>query len=309
MNATLINKVLDRHQLHDTFRILSQQLNTSELTTFLTHIFTARAADVSPASLRQAMSTDRFVQPSSVSPRTFNKFDAIAFDLLPRDFEPIELSPLAPLGVVSAITSVDHSLVVNTVRSQDVVSDCTNVLALHAASQRHELRANLRTEINFCASQRLVRTQFPKQEGHTAHFKILTLVSAGRDTGGFEFELRKLVEHIGYYLVLIRSFESAKHIQIDIVMKEYSTTGVDWRTIADTLEKQNVTFTHQPTLRENWNYYSPVQFQINIRTANGTVNLADGGIVDWTQKLLSDKKERLVISGFGTELFCKLFMN
>ena len=32
--------------------------------------------------------------------------------------------------------------------------------------------------------------------------------------------------------------------------------------------------------------------------------LADGGCVDWTQKLLSDAKERLVISGVGSDRVC-----
>ena len=34
------------------------------------------------------------------------------------------------------------------------------------------------------------------------------------------------------------------------------------------------------------------------------VSLVDGGFVDWTQRLLSDRKERLLISGIGTERLC-----
>jgi hypothetical protein len=30
----------------------------------------------------------------------------------------------------------------------------------------------------------------------------------------------------------------------------------------------------------------------------------DGGAVDWTQRLLSNAKERLVISGIGSERLC-----
>ena len=35
-------------------------------------------------------------------------------------------------------------------------------------------------------------------------------------------------------------------------------------------------------------------------------HLADGGVVDWTQQLLSNAKERLVISGIGSDRVCKL---
>ena len=35
--------------------------------------------------------------------------------------------------------------------------------------------------------------------------------------------------------------------------------------------------------------------------------LADGGVVDWTQRLLSNAKERLVTSGIGSERVCTAF--
>jgi hypothetical protein len=33
----------------------------------------------------------------------------------------------------------------------------------------------------------------------------------------------------------------------------------------------------------------------------------DGGAMDWTQRLLSNAKERLVISGIGSERLCSAF--
>jgi hypothetical protein len=37
------------------------------------------------------------------------------------------------------------------------------------------------------------------------------------------------------------------------------------------------------------------------------VDIGDGGIVPWTQRLLSNRKERLCIGGFGLELACRLW--
>lgn len=55
-------------------------------------------------------------------------------------------------------------------------------------------------------------------------------------------------------------------------------------------------------------YYPNICFKI---TANNHLNdmypLVDGGFVNWSQKMLSNKKERLLISGFGSELFCSMF--
>lgn len=48
-------------------------------------------------------------------------------------------------------------------------------------------------------------------------------------------------------------------------------------------------------------YYTTVRFQLFVRDRSGQeLNLADGGFTDWTQKLLSNRKERLLVSGLGS---------
>ena len=37
------------------------------------------------------------------------------------------------------------------------------------------------------------------------------------------------------------------------------------------------------------------------------VNIGDGGFTDWTQRLLSNGKERLLVSAMGIELIAKRF--
>ncbi|MPN15427.1 hypothetical protein SDC9_162760 [bioreactor metagenome] len=45
-------------------------------------------------------------------------------------------------------------------------------------------------------------------------------------------------------------------------------------------------------------YYHGINFKISIND----MEIVDGGFVDWTQKLLGNKKERLLISGAGVDL-------
>ncbi|GGB15484.1 hypothetical protein [Puia dinghuensis] len=53
-------------------------------------------------------------------------------------------------------------------------------------------------------------------------------------------------------------------------------------------------------------YYKGLQFKLYI-TVNGVEwEIADGGFVDWTQRMLENRKERLLISGFGLELLFKM---
>jgi histidyl-tRNA synthetase len=55
-------------------------------------------------------------------------------------------------------------------------------------------------------------------------------------------------------------------------------------------------------------YYDGPCFHIKMTNDRGeSFMLADGGFVQWTQRLLGDKKERLLTSAIGIELLCRLF--
>jgi hypothetical protein len=53
------------------------------------------------------------------------------------------------------------------------------------------------------------------------------------------------------------------------------------------------------------NYYKGLQFKADITVQGRHFEIADGGLVDWTQQLLNNKKERFFIAGFGLELLVK----
>jgi hypothetical protein len=54
-------------------------------------------------------------------------------------------------------------------------------------------------------------------------------------------------------------------------------------------------------------YYPSLCFHIFMESSSGEIpELADGGAVDWTQRLLGNAKERLVISGIGSESVCSM---
>lgn len=309
MNDDLIRHVIRRHSLEDAVKTLSQELNTSELTSILMHVFARRTEKVDTPAMTLAMSSDRFVQPSTISPAVYHAFDGKVWEMLPKDFEPIELSPLAPLGTVQSMAPVDSGQVVTTLRSYEVLSDPTNMLALIAAHRRRRIPGKQRTETHLSASHRVVRAQLPQHPGHTASFRLLSMISAGRDSGSYIFETRWMAGHIQFYLDLIRSFPTSEHVQCDVVIKAFADIGIEWDRIPIIGERDHVSISHQVVSMPGWSYYHPLRFQINLHVHGQIINIADGGMVNWTQRLLSDKKERLLISGLGTELFCKLFLD
>jgi len=57
-------------------------------------------------------------------------------------------------------------------------------------------------------------------------------------------------------------------------------------------------------------YYLDLCFHIHATATSGQrLELVDGGSVNWTQKFLGNAKERLVISGIGSERLCGEFGN
>lgn len=55
-------------------------------------------------------------------------------------------------------------------------------------------------------------------------------------------------------------------------------------------------------------YYEGPCFHIKAKNDRGEqFALADGGFVNWTQRLLGDSKERLLTSAIGAELMCRMF--
>ena len=73
-------------------------------------------------------------------------------------------------------------------------------------------------------------------------------------------------------------------------------------------EHPEVGFALDPLRESGRGYYVGVCFHVLASNAAGQeFQLVDGGFTDWTQQLLSNAKERLLVSGLGTELLCSRF--
>jgi hypothetical protein len=60
---------------------------------------------------------------------------------------------------------------------------------------------------------------------------------------------------------------------------------------------------------EGLGYYSSFTLRISAEAPDGnSYPIVDGGFTDWTARLLGNKKERLLISGIGTEFVCKTYL-
>jgi hypothetical protein len=316
-----MNKIVERIEreagVPSLVSILAERLTPTDLQSLLLEVYRFRSSQLPPSVVLSNYETNRFVQPSSASPTQLVNWEQIAFSQLPQEFEPLALSPVCPLGTNSVVASVAQDWAVATTRNTELVSDSTNVLALECAVRRRELlRSNPRSTeaVHLATSHRLLRAQHYKSPHLVTHFSAFALCSAGRDQGSLQFELSALGLHIRFYLSALEVFLGSK------VPLQLAITDFNQNSRAELLERrllvplraefENVAWAIDEQRTRGRGYYLDLCFHIYATATSGQRwELVDGGVVNWTQKYLSNAKERLVISGIGSERLCEEFGN
>ena len=320
MNDPLRERILREAGAPELIDVLAERLAPTDLQSLLLEVYRRRAASIQPGQLLERYEQDRFVRPSAIAPGMLTQVDRLVWSLLPDAYVAVELSPVCPLGANSSIATVDQNNVVTTIRNTEVVADVTNVLALECASRRRLLlRHNPRSRerVRLCASHRVVRAQaYRAAPGMFPHFRLLGLCTAGRDEGSFRFEAASLIEQIAFYVRLLHA----------VSQPGYETSGVRValtdleggrreRALIEQVLKPLMTsypavlYELDPNRETGRGYYTGACFHIYATNMAGTeFELIDGGFTTWTRQLLSNNKERLLISGLGIERLCSQFI-
>ncbi|MGA4988306.1 hypothetical protein [Nonomuraea bangladeshensis] len=282
--TTALDRVLRQAGGPEILDVLAERLSGADLTTLLLEVMRRRAGALSPADVLRRYGHDRFAAPGAVALRDLRRAEDAALSALPPGFEPVVLSPVAPLGACSALATVDQNKVISTVRNGEVAADPTNALALEAAVRR---RAAGGTEpVRLAAVQRVVRAQHVEGAARFAHFTLFALVTAGRDTGDHAFERQHAAEHLAILGEAVRACGAGE--------PEARVTVLDERfeRVAAALGG-----TPDPERESGRGYYSGLCFKVY---ADG-MEVGDGGFTDWTARLLGNRKERLLISALGLD--------
>jgi hypothetical protein len=291
--------------------LLAKRLAPTDLQSLLLEVYRVRSGKRLPADVLASYESDRFARPSTVSPQRLLAWEQTAFSQLPPEFRALELSPVCPLGTSSAIAGVSQDWAVATARNTEVVSDSTNVLALESALRRKKLlRGNPKSvePVHLAASHRLLRAQRFTGPNQVTHFSLFALCSAGRDPGGRGFEVLAFRLHILFYLKALRAF-LGEGARLRLGMTDFSgKIEAEWMEteLLAPFRMERVECMIEESRTHGKGYYPGLCFHIFIESSSGEIlELADGGAVDWTQRLLGNAKERLVISGIGSERVCE----
>jgi hypothetical protein len=311
----IVERIVQEAGVPDLLSILAEKLSPTDLQSLLLEVYRIRSKRLQPVGLLKDFQSNRFVRPSSVSPVSLLNWEQIAFSHLSAEFQPVTLSPVSPLGTNSVTANIDQNWSVTTIRNTEVVSDSTSVLALECAIRRREiLRKDPRSSqpVHLAASHRLLRAQYYGDPKSLAHFSSFALCSAGRDAGNLRFELSALKLQIHFYLTALQAFLGSTvplRLSITDLNTEPRTAQIDSQllsVIRSEFEQVECIFDQERSGGRG--YYRDLCFHIHARSVSGEfLELVDGGAVDWTEKLLSNAKERLVISGIGSERLCSAF--
>jgi hypothetical protein len=280
-----------------TFERLAHELTGAELQSALLPVLRERARGRSPAQVLEQFARDGFCRPGSVDLRESMAVDAQLLAAA-ADFEAIELSPLAPLATTSVFGRSDQNRVVSALRGTEVVSDPTNVLALHSALQ---LRVAPDRSFHYATSQRVVRAQpVPKRPGHSQHFRLFVLASAGveqREHGFSSSALGKQIralldglsrlESLGYGFGerRVELLTTPKHERLALRLREELDVAVSIGTL------------------EHGYYSGGFRFRLWATPPSGVeLPIADGGSFDWLARLTSNRRAVFIASGLGVQL-------
>jgi hypothetical protein len=281
---------------------LMDTLPASEVWSLLLEVMDRRAQQRLPPDLIRQFERDRFTQPAFVDQRTLVALDGHLLAAAAQ-FEAIELSPLAPLGSSSVVGPTSQNKIVSALRGTEVVADPTNVFALESARR---LRENPDQIVRLATCHRCVRAQeVPKRPGHSQHFRIFCLGTAGREREGHGLLVEALVEHVTTQLRALDRLEQHGYAFPGRRVRMLATAAR--AALADRIAEQ---VQGPPVVRDvlNHSYYDGLRFMISVTAPDGSeFFLIDGGAFDWVGRLASNSRFVFVASGMGAQLAAYLF--
>ena len=299
----IIGRILERLDCPD-LQGKFDNLSPSDANSLFMALYSRLSARLDPQDILKNYAHNRYASPSDSDPLEHH---ALALELLTlgkaAGFKPTTLSPAALLGSCSALAPVSQNKIISATRGTELLSDPTNMLALHIASGLKDGSLSHGEDgIHFCVAERVTRVAASFPKGFYPHFGVFCLVSAGQDSGSYAFERAVLRKHLALHL----SFLQQRGIEdVTLAMRKRGGYPDSSGFFAAMESAVREAFPAVEMRTDDSDFDNPYYRGINIKyytsMGGGPVELGDMGFVDWTQKLLGGRKERMFISAMGME--------
>lgn len=288
----------------DAFERLSHGLAGSELQSLLLEVMRQRAEQRAPKDVLAQFQRDKFCLPAVVDQRVSLEVDRHLLAAAPQ-FEAIELSPVAPLGTCSTVAPTTQNRVLSALRSTEVVSDPTNVLALECAAR---LRREPNRPAHLATSQRVIRAQpVPNLPGYAQHFRIFVLSSGGVEAKDHAFTIDTTSLHIRTTLA---AFDELERHGYSFGQRRVKLFATDQKQPLAQRIAENLGGLAELHALTHAYYSGGLRFQIWVNPpGKASMPLTDGGTFDWLTRLCANRRAVFVATGTGAQLIPLRFRN
>lgn len=285
----------------------STELSPSEVTPWQLDLARAQAGRRTPAELMRQWERSPFVAASEFDQRELHRLDAIALEAAPQ-FDALQLSPVAPLGVCSVLAPTSQDRTLSATRGTEVVSDPTNVLAV-ACAQR--LLAKQTENVRLCTVHQTLRAQsVASAPGRAQHFRLFALAQAGRGVADDGFECEAVATHVQ---IFDRIFDAASGLGCTLLHRKAQVfAGPRHAVLADRVSAalaQALPPLEVERADLGSEYYDGLRVLFGARSPHtgDFTPIADTGRFNWVARLTANRKHRFVASGMGIQLLRPLF--
>ena len=282
---------------------LANDLSASDLNSLLTEVFAKRAENISPVELLKLYSQNGYAKPAACDAVQYRRLEADMLAAAEKyGITSVILSPASLFGCCSAFGAVSQNKIISSTRNLEILSDATNMLALHIASGiKDGSLSHANSPIHLCATHRHIRYQPQFRPGMLPHFGIFSMVSAGKSGDSYTFETGALLFQLKFYQdYWLQRHGSALSITFNRRKGYKDPDGFFSRAIKSVIDNIDIEISIDEQENETA-YYKGLQATINALINGEIIEIGDMGFTDWTQKLLNNKSERLLVSAMALD--------
>ncbi|MCC6394643.1 MAG: hypothetical protein IT167_28870 [Bryobacterales bacterium] len=327
------------------WEVLAHRIPACDLQSLLMEAFHSRAGRSHLPSLRNAAS---LFHPSAVDARRFAKFDRVAFASAPEfeavDLSPITFFGTSHLlggqsqnNILTTIRNAELlgdstiAMALEAAKKRRNVPDVVRLCASHRVMRLQPLdfpgfTPHFRLFAMVSAGRDTGSSRFEEAELN-AHVRAYLRLFEILNSCGFSIR-SPLVEFADMRVVekqLVQSGVSREDVRANIrahwpggterFLSEHNIGldgGSPWlEVLASRLSQEfpGARFQVNMARLEGLGYYTNFTVRISPLAPDGNrYPVGDGGFTDWTARLLNNRKERLLISGVGSEFLCKKYL-
>src|SRR4029453_16499128 len=93
-HSKIVHRIVRESNTPELMEVLTERISMTDLQSLLLEVYKRRAAKMSPAAVLKQYKENRFVRLAKISPQESIEIDQLAYSLLPKGFEVVELSPV-----------------------------------------------------------------------------------------------------------------------------------------------------------------------------------------------------------------------